>query len=1109
MAAFFRSASSPEPADTSPPNETGLPFPATAATRFGDWIAAGVITGILFLIYMLTSSRWAFPGESARLITLLTGARPNLMPDHGLWQSIMGALVRMAGPAHAVTTATVANMAVAALSLGMTYLVTTAVFVLLIDKRDLDPDADLWTFHAGFAARLGAMVTTLALAFSAPFWVAASRVNLYALYLLWILICAHLLLRFLGEGRVVFLFIGCLLYGMGMSQSTVMIQFAPVFAILAVIGLARVDRLNGLTGGLALLLLCAGFAALFLFSINAYVDTPGYALQGYWGKSLVAEKLLQNLGRGLLGSLPRNGWLILVGLVILPWIAWLIVARRTLNGESGPAVQFLNLAIFVVTLTVVLDSRVSPWQFFGFSAEQIVSYTMTSMTFGYCITTAYMYTVNLLSVQSDSKLAMLAGRALRGVVIAFAAMVLVHAVRASAVHAETRNTQFILTYVDRLIDNLDGRTWIVTDGVFDDLILLRGIERGQTLHLLDLRSAGSAVYLRQLREHIPAARLRNALDLGVFAFLQEWIASDPTVTRQLALCLFPDLWTIGDYRIYPRGLAFLGATAKEAAHIDSLAGADQVHAFFTLMDELGAELDVVSDRASPYIQALAQAVRRRVSFVGNNLGYFIETLGRSEDALPVYARVHAFDPDNVSAMLNYAFLLERFGKETEKQIVFDRIERFKHAQTKPLHIWELSRTQGYVNSPEAFAYLGWTWALSGHNAIAIKTLGLALNADADSLGVLGMLANVHSRQGDVTETESVLNAILEKAPDDIKTLVALAQIKMLNGETDEAERLLDRAVELGLPPARARREIASLKLAAGDYDGARDALRELLEETPRDADARLSLYMTHAKAFISEADPARQAEIRSNMQAEIDALFRIPDARFFQGAIARGHLNLVENKFAAAREDFLMANKTMPGILPILELLLRLDYALKDPASARTHATAILQISPNHAFANYIMGSIALTRREFESAEAYLERSVEQDANLLATGDLAYVKFRLDNLEVAFKLVTQALDRSKELYEIWDTYGLILLEQGKPEEAEAAFRTALRLNVQNPIVHLHLARALFTQGRKSDSRNILEEIEPFQASLYGEEKHYYEQLWRDVFGLEGIREAIR
>ncbi len=1069
-----------------------------------DWIVAGIISSVMFVLYFLTASRWAFPGESSGLLAILTGARPNVMPENFFWQKILGTVTSLAGPHHAVEAATVTCMLFSALSLGLTYLVSTAVFEILIDKKLVDPRSGASEFHAFFAARLGGIVTTLTLAFSAPFWVAASRVNLYSIYLLWMLAAAYLMLRFMAAGRSGYLYAFCLLYGMGMSQSSVMIQFSPIFVLMAIMGMMRFGKYNYATGSLALLILGIGGVVMLMISVNSFVNTPGYVLQEYWGKSLVAENLIRGLFIKVFNGLPRSGWLIIVGLVILPWIAFLIVAARTLNGEHGPAITGLNLAILIVTLTVVLDSRVSPWQFFGFSAEQIVTYTMTAMTFGYCITVAYMRTISLFAAEAESKLALIGARILRVAIVSFAGIILITEIASSYVHAETKNTKFITTYVDRLIDNLDGRDWIVTDGVFDDMILLRGIERGMTLNLLDLSSAGNMVYTKQLKGKLTSARLKNSLDIGVFTFLQEWIASDADVSKKLVLCLFPDLWSIGDFRIYPRGLAFFGGNEKDSSFSGQIAAKENIDSYFRLMDELDTELSSVSDRSSRYILLLAQTVRRRVSFIGNNLGYFIETRGQAREAMDIYQRVHAFDPGNVSAMLNYASLLERFGTEEQKQTIKDEIAEFKKNQTKPLQIWELSRTQGYVNSPEAFSYLGWTWAMSGQSTLAIKTLGMAIGNDYDK-GVFGMmmtLADIHSRRGDTEETEKIFESMLKEDPQDIKSLLSLAQIKMFQGKTDEASALLERARATGVPKARILREEASLKLSTGDFEGARTALKEILAETPKDADARLSLYMTYAKEFTKATEDETRNEIRPKMLEQIDELLRISDARYFQGSIARGHMSLLENNLESARDDFLIANKTMPGIVPILELILRLDYSLKDPGAAKQHAMEILQINANHSFANYIMGSIALSHKEFESAEAYLQRSIEVDPNVLTTGDLAYVKFKLDDIERAFQLVTQALDRSKDLYEVWDTYGQILLQQGKLEEAEAALRTALKLNVQNPIVHLHLARVLFAQGRKQDSRNILEGIQPFESSLYGEEKRYYNALWLDVFGLE-------
>ena len=1073
-------------------------------TRRFDWIVAGAIVAIFFLFYFATSYRWAFPGQSAHLLALLTGAKPNTMFEHYLWQNVYGGVIALAGTGSAVEAATILGMVFSSLSLGLAYLTTTALYVLLIDKTPLKLQAQAGAFHSAFAARFGGMVTTLALAFSAPFWVAASRVNFYAIYLFWMLVCAYLMLRFMANGSLPLLFTTALLYGMGMSQSATMILFSPAFVGMAFMGLLRANKLNYLNAALVSALAVVGWVALFLVSLYGFEGTRGYALMEFWGETQLGMSMLRSLFAGVLHSLPRSGWLIILGLVSLPWIAWLIVSFRTLNGESGPALTALDLAILVVTLVVVLDSRVSPWQFFGFLPEQVVLYTMAAMSLGYCFTAAYMRTVCLLSSRTEHPWLVAAGKATRIALVAAAGVLIAYEVGIGYVHAETRNTRFIHVYVDRLLDNLKGRTWLVTDGVFDDMLLLRAAERGMELNLIDLANASSAVQKKLMKEKLDSARLKNSLDIGALSFLQEWIESDPKVTRKLAFCLFPDLWSIGDYKVYPHGLVFFGEDRASDAESAQIADAENVARYFALMDEMEVELATVSDRSARMVKALADTVRRRVSFIGNNLGYFMETHGHAAEALEIYRRVHAFDPKNVSAMLNFASTLERAGLKDELAVVRTEIETFRKSQKKPLQIWELSRTQGYVNSPEAFSYLGWTWAMSGQNTIALKTLAMALGNQYEygTTELMLAMADIYARQGETGETASILETLLKDDPDDVKSLLSLARLKMVNGETEEAKTLLDKARATGVPASRILREEATLLLATGDLEGAKTALAALIAEAPRDADARLSLYLALARDLGKTKDEAQRKALLAKMQAQIEEMARLPDARYFQAAIARGHYRLVENDLPGAREDFLVANKTSPGLVPILELILRIDYNLKDLGMARQHAVEILQIAPDHPFANYIMGSIALSRGEYDSADAYLEKSIARDASVLATGDLAYVKFKLEDIERALDLVTSALGRTQEIYEIWDTYGQILLKQNRLAEAEEALRMALKLNVRNPAVHLHLAQVLARQNRRDESKAVLEQIQPFESSLYGEERRDYDALWLEVFGTE-------
>lgn len=1096
-----------QPLGASAPVQTAADVytPAALTTRL-DWRIAGAVAVVSFIVYLFTSSRWVFVGQSSGLVAMLIGATPNTMSDHFIWQRLMSMATRLAGVEHAATAATVACMAISSLALAFTYLLTKASFAFLIEKYAGGNDSEWRNRHVDLAAMLGGGVATVTLAFCAPFWVAASRVNYLSFYLLWMLIAAFLMMNFMNTGRNRYLYSASILLGMGMSQSSMFIEFLPVFLIMAAIGLMVFDKVDLPTILTAAALLLGGAAAMFLVSLYGYAGSPGYVLQEFWGESQLGATMLKSLLSDVMRGLQRTYWLITFGVVGLPWIAWTIVAHRTLNGENGRSLIALNIAILAATLAVVFDSRISPWSLFGQAAELIVLYTMASMTFAYCIVSLYMYTISEVPSmnRANGRLTRTIARHCRVAVVAFAALSAVFFVSANFVHAQTRNTKFVRTYIDRLLEHLDGREWLVSDGVLDDMMLIRSKERGIPLKLLNIAAGGNRIYMKSLKEQIESPRLRNSLDLGIIPFLQEWISTDPDVTSKLAMRLFPDLWSIGDYGVYPRGLAFFGSRDVKPGAASKATSKQNVDEYFAIMDEIAGDLEAVSERSSPAVLMLAEHVRRRVSFVGNNLGFAVEIGGDEIAAMEVYRRVHEFDRENISAMLNYAGTLQRHGTPDQRTVIFAELEDFRARQKKRIEIWELSITQGYVNSPEAFSSLGWTWALTGNSTIALKTLGMALGASQGGNidGILSSMAEIHSRRGDTEQTGVMLRKILETDPRDLKSIIGLAHISMLEDKPEEAERYLAMAEEYGAPHTRILRERAAIRLGVDDTEGAREHFGEVLEQIPNDVNAHLGMFMAYAKDYAKEQDGAERKKTRERMEAHVEKLMSNPEAQYFQGAMARGHMKMLDKDFAGARADFMLANKTSPGMTPILELILQADFGLKDQVMAKTHAAELLKIAPDHPFANYIMGSVAMSEGNFESAEAYLTKSVEGEESLFATGDLAYVKFKLDDLDQALDLVTRALKKSERLYEVWDTYGQILMDMGNLPEAENALRTALGLNAQNPVVHMHLARVILSQGRMDESRKIMEQIQPFESMFYGDEREYYKKLWLDIYGTE-------
>lgn len=1086
--------------------------PIKRVTRSLDWVLFAVLTLAFFFFYFFTSRQGAFPGQSAYLLTQLTLTRPNTLFDHAIWQKLFQSFMALSSPQQSVHIATTLGIALSSLALGFTYLASTALFILFHDSTTPYFQTPKGARQAQIITRIGGFINTIALAFSAPFWVATARVGYHGFYFLWLIISVYLSLRYAAEKKPFLGILATFLYGLGMSQSSMLILFSPVFFLGVCYGLFRNGKLNAPFIFTSLATLLLGFALLFFYSLYQFVDTPGYKLLNFMGESQLLVSLFLALVKDIFYSLPKSGWFIIIGLVLLPWFSWILTAARTLNGERGRSLKILNLIILLVALAVLFDTRISPWAFFGFQPEQIILYWFSAMSFSYCAIALYFECLNRsvtpildpLSPESTSRFSRFAPFAnvtLRIVLILLALSLITFEGFHNIAHAKKSSTRFIHTYVHHLLNGLQNHTWLVTDGLFDDIILLHAAERTQEIHFVSLSTERYNLYKKITQSKLTSPRLKNALDISPFSLLQEWIETDSAVHQKLAFCLFPDFWTLGDYQVYPYGLSFVGLPAESTPPIPTEVA---IQNYLTTLRAIQKDLERVPKHAEHRIQTLADIVRRRVSFIGNNLGYYLETHGNAADALTLYREVHAFDPLNVSTMLNLLSALKVANATDELTTLTQEIEDFRSQHYQPLHIWELSRTQGYVNSPEAFSILGWTWALSGQGTIGLKTLSQTLKtlSHVGSSEVLQAMAGIYARQGDTEQTASTLEAVIQAHPEDAESIIELARVKTAQGDTAAAESLLKRAQALSMPPAHLSREWANLKLAQGDLSGAEKLLVARLTAMPEDADARLSLCLTltqiYEKAAQNEAES--QTALRTRIEEEIALLESIPSARYFQASIARGHLRLVENDLHGARNDFIVANKSVPGHVPLLEIILQLDYRLKDTLHAKDHAIAILRIQSNHAFANYIMGSIALSLGNYESAHDYLERSHHVNPTLLTTADLAYAKLKLGHVNAAHTLAIKALEISEDFFEIWDTYGQINAALSHWEEAEKAFRKALRLQPQNPVVNLHLAQALFELNRVDESKALLKQLQAFESTFRGEDHRLYYKLWLESFG---------
>lgn len=1046
-----------------------------------------------FLVYLWSIMPGAFPGEPASLVATAVGVKPSLTAQHVVWRWLVAVVANLATD-NVVFRVNLLSAVFGALSVGSLYLVMARTLALAIDEGQVGHAAANQRHVSVRIARqgilLGGVTAALALAFAIPFWIASTQSYYHTFYICWLLLGILCLLQYVRTDRLGWALLFALLHGAGMSQTASFVAFAPLLGAAVLYSFWNHDRIYP---GALLPLVAAGLLGGSLILVNAwsFYGSDGFRLMGFGGYYQIVRVLLKDLQNGILGSLPRVGWMIIVGLTIAPWLAALVAGLRALNGERDWSFYALHGALAIVTVAVLVDIKASPWRFFGVSNVTIVPYLLASMTFGYLATYLYLLPMHLWAVPDRPQLVRLQ-RGLRAAV-ALGALLFCGAVAVSNHRqADHGNTRFIALYADRVLDSLEGRTWLATNGVLDDVLLLRARERGIPLNCLNLAEANDPVAIKIAKQKLDNVRLRNTVDLGFVSLLQEWIASEPSASRDLALALVPDLWGLANYEMLPSGLVFLGATPDEMKAVSVEAWIARHEALWDEMDRALAEVpDDASDRVLFYRNRI---VRPQTSFVGNNLGFMLESLDKAPEAFLVYDRMHAFDPDNVSALLNWATMVFNGHAPEKKDAVARDLESLnRRLEGTQLPIWSLSRVFGYVSRPETFAQLGWSWAGSGQPRLAINALQRAeASTPAEHRGALkSSIARIHMLQDRPEESERVYFEMLVEDAGNREALMGLVRIFALRGDAARAREFLGRAEKAGVPRVPLLIATALVTQVEGNTAVARAILQEQVDLDPTNSEAWAYLC-----ALLTQERDAKA------LQVAVQKLEETAGSDSFNALVARGSQAVMLADLRAARDFFLRAHRLQPTAVVLLDRVLHLDFEIADKVAGAEHARTMLRLDAKNSFGNYIMGSLAMERRDYESAEDYLRRSVEGDQTVANLNDLAVVLVRRNQLQEADLRIQQAFKIDDQNYAAWDTYGMVRLAKGELDEAEMAFNTALKHESTDLRIHVHLAEVMFRKNEIARASEIIRAVAKEVDTLPREDWEQFEDLHLKVLGVK-------
>ena len=208
------------------------------------------------------------------------------------------------------------------------------------------------------------------------------------------------------------------------------------------------------------------------------------------------------------------------------------------------------------------------------------------------------------------------------------------------------------------------------------------------------------------------------------------------------------------------------------------------------------------------------------------------------------------------------------------------------------------------------------------------------------------------------------------------------------------------------------------------------------------------------------------------------------EALAFERKVAQGRLLALQGKTGLAREALLQAAEERPGSALLYDLLLSLDYRMADKRAAEEHAGRLLELQPNHAFANYIQGSLLLERKDHAAAEQHFRRSLAAAPTLHALNDLAILLLETGRPHEAEQAARAALRQNERLAAPWDTLASALEAQSRREEAfDAMERAAAGEGADDPRIQLHWAQALQRRGDLDRARQAADKAKARRLEL--------------------------
>jgi tetratricopeptide (TPR) repeat protein len=490
-----------------------------------------------------------------------------------------------------------------------------------------------------------------------------------------------------------------------------------------------------------------------------------------------------------------------------------------------------------------------------------------------------------------------------------------------------------------------------------------------------------------------------------------------------------------------------------------------------------AELFVRSGQLEKALASATKAKEQNPDDVAVLLLYagILESLGRSNEAEPIYEKLIAVKPDTIDS---YIFLANLYIKRQEYDRGISVLDKL---------------VKSHPNEPLVFTYLSKAYEMKGDLVEAERQVKKAISIEKDLTGVRVELLRILIKQKKMEEAKDLCELILKTDPNHLIARRVLGQLLLGESKFDEALKHLQVLEGIESDANDTRFKIALIEISKQNFREAITALSLVIAKNPDYQEARYYL----ATAYVAIGQKKEAIEELSNVSKQ--------DKMFIQSRILAAFLLRQDKKFLEAEKvlrEALDSNAEELGVASYLVLVLRdlgrFSEALKitedliskapknekllfqsatllhdlnrEPEAIQT-MQKILELNPKNSDAlNYIAYHLAEEAKDLDKAEIMIKSALEikpNDGFYLDT--LGWVYYRSGRNEEAAEVLLRAISTAGYDVVIVEHLVTVLLKLGNKEKAVEVIKSTLNGEIDDSDIE--------TKSALDRIKKILKELE--------------------------------